>query len=372
MAKAHLPEAFTRRRDHLRRRMKKEHLDGFLVTKPENVSYLTGFSGEDSYLLVWQDHEVIISDSRFTQQIQEECPGLEAHIRPQGVTLVQAAARLLKKARLSGVGVEASHLPLASYEKLQEATNGIEFLKTENWIEEQRAVKDREELERIREAITIAQRAFISVSATLRAEQTEKEVSDLLDYRMRTLGARRSAFPIIVGVGPRAALPHVIPSNKKIGESEFVLIDWGADEGWYKSDLTRVLPTGRIGPKFSKIYHTVLKAQQAGIAAIRPGVSAQEVDSAARKVIEEAGFGRLFGHGLGHGVGIEIHEFPRLGPKVPTILRPGMVITVEPGIYLPDWGGVRIEDDVLVTRDGHEVLSDLPKDLDQLANIIKL
>ncbi|MEJ5342402.1 MAG: Xaa-Pro peptidase family protein [Thermogutta sp.] len=369
MMTKHDPAYFNERREKLRRRMKREQLVGFLVSKPENVTYLTGFSGEDSYLLVTLDHAILISDSRFTEQIREECPGLEAYIRPGGVSLVQAAARLIKKAKLKMVGVEAGSLSVASFGKLQDAVNGVEFAKTENWIEEHRAIKDKEELQRIRTAVTIAQRAFQAVRATLRPDQSEKEVADLLDHQMRLLGARRSAFPTIVGVGPRAALPHVIPTSKKIGEDVFVLVDWGADEGWYKSDLTRVIPTGKIAPKFVKVYNTVLKAQKAAIEAIRPGVTAEDVDRAARQVIEEAGFGRLFGHGLGHGVGLEIHELPRLGPKVQTVLRPGMVVTVEPGIYIPNWGGVRLEDDVLITRDGHEVLTSLPKDLDEVATV---
>lgn len=367
MSFPHDPAYFAQRRDKLRHRMKREDLPALLVNKPENVTYLTGFSGEDSYLLLWDTHEVLISDSRFTEQIAEECPGLEAYIRPQGVSLIQAVARLIKKAKLTRLGVESASLAVSAFDKLQSAARGVELVKTDNWIEEQRTIKDKWEIERIRAAAFIAQRAFLAVRATLRKQQTEKEVADLLDYQMRLLGARRAAFPTIVGVGPRAALPHVIPGDRKIGESEFVLIDWGADEGWYKSDLTRVVVTGRIGPKFAKVYQTVLNAQKAGIRAIRPGVTAEEVDRAARKVIEEAGYGRSFGHGLGHGVGIEIHELPRLGPKVQTVLRPGMVLTVEPGIYIPNWGGVRIEDDVLVTRNGCDVLTDLPKELDEIA-----
>ena len=221
-------------------------------------------------------------------------------------------------------------------------------------------VKDREEVAEIRRAIDQAERAFTVLRASLRPEQTEKEVADNLEHQMRLFGAKRASFESIVAVGPRAALPHARPTSQRIGASDFVLVDWGADS-LYKSDLTRVLVTGKIPPKLERIYGVVLKAQLRGIEAIRPGISCEEVDSAARKVIEDAGFGRNYGHGLGHGIGLDIHEGPRLGQGQKNILQPGMVVTVEPGIYLPGWGGVRIEDDVLVTKTGHEVLTSLPK-----------
>jgi len=358
-------DCFGHRRDQLRRRLKKEGLAGILVTQTENVRYLTGFGGDDSYLLLWNEHEVLISDSRFTEQIREECPGLDTHIRRTGVSLAQAAVNLVNRARLSSLGVEAS-ISLATYDKIKAATKQTELVRTEDWIEQMRAIKDKAEIARIRQAVQYAERAFAAVKAMLRPEHTEKEIADLLEYQMRVLGAKWSAFPTIVAVGERAALPHAIPTNRKVKENEFVLIDWGADEGWYKSDLTRVLVTGKILPKFAKVYETVARAQQAAIDLVRPGVSAHDVDAAARGVITEAGYGRLFGHGLGHGLGLQVHELPRLGPKSSVVLKPGMVITIEPGIYIPNWGGVRIEDDVLVTRDGHEVLTRAPRALEEV------
>jgi Xaa-Pro aminopeptidase len=173
------------------------------------------------------------------------------------------------------------------------------------------------------------------------------------------------SFQTIVAVGPRAALPHARPTSRRIGESDFTLIDWGVNEGLYVSDLTRVLARARISPKLRKLYGVVLKAQLAGIEAIRPGATCEEVDRVARGVIEKAGYGKEFGHGLGHGIGLEIHEAPRLAQGQPLELKPGMIVTVEPGIYFPDWGGIRIEDDVLVTRNGHEVLTSVPKELDE-------
>jgi Xaa-Pro aminopeptidase len=185
-----------------------------------------------------------------------------------------------------------------------------------------------------------------------------------IEYQARRFGAKALSFPAIVAVGPRAALPHATPTAAQLKSNDFVLIDWGANSGLYMSDLTRVIVTGKISPKLRKVYGVVLTAQLAAIDAIRPGVTCEEVDRVARKIISKAGFGRAFGHGLGHGTGLEIHEAPRLAAGQKTKLRPGMIVTVEPGIYLPGWGGVRIEDDILVTRTGHEVLSDVPKQLD--------
>jgi Xaa-Pro aminopeptidase len=201
--------------------------------------------------------------------------------------------------------------------------------------------------------------------AGLRREESEKDVADALENYLRRCGATAASFPPIVAAGVRSALPHARPlAEAQIGEADFVLVDWGATGRPYKSDLTRVVVTGKVTPKFERIYRTVLAAQQRGIAAIRPGVMARDVDAEARSVIEEAGFGRFFRHGLGHGLGMDIHEAPRLHTHCDDRLEPGMVVTVEPGIYLPDWGGIRIEDDVLVTAEGCEVLSHVPKSVD--------
>jgi Xaa-Pro aminopeptidase len=187
-----------------------------------------------------------------------------------------------------------------------------------------------------------------------------------LEHQARLLGARGCSFPPIVAAGPRSALPHASPTAQPVGASPFLLIDWGASEpSGYKSDLTRMVLTGKIPPKLQRIYRAVLQAQLRGIEAIRPGVTTHDVDHAARSVIEKAGFGRQFGHGLGHGVGLDIPEDPRLSTGNKAVLKPGMVVTVEPGIYLPGFGGVRLEDDVLVTRDGHEVLTHVPKQWDE-------
>jgi Xaa-Pro aminopeptidase len=197
------------------------------------------------------------------------------------------------------------------------------------------------------------------------AEATELRVAHELEHAMRRLGALRASFEPIVAAGRRSALPHARATAAPIGAGGFVLVDWGAsDVSGYKSDLTRLIATDKISPKLAKIYRVVLKAQRRGIEVVRPGAKCADVDAAARAVITNSGYGKNFGHGLGHGIGLEIHEGPRVNPRSEETLAPGMVITIEPGIYLPGWGGVRIEDDVLVTRDGFEVLSTLAKELE--------
>ncbi len=304
---------------------------------------------------------MLVSDGRYTTQLAEECPGLEVHVRAIGQPLIDAIAGAVGKLGIGHLGFESEHLSAADFLTLKEKLTHVELEPVSGRVEELRAVKDRGEIAAIREAIVDRRARFAMLRAGLRLQETEKDVADALEAYLRRCGATSASFPPIVAVGARSALPHARPSAEpRIGDADFVLVDWGATGRPYKSDLTRVLVTGKVTPKFEKIYRTVLAAQERGIAAIRPGVTARDVDAEARSVIEEAGFGRFFGPRTGPRPG---HRYPR-GPPAPqgseTKLRPGMVVTVEPGIYLPDWGGIRIEDDVLVTPEGYEVLSHVP------------
>jgi Xaa-Pro aminopeptidase len=355
-----------RRRDRLRRALHKSGADALLVTSFQNVTYLTGFTGDDSYLLLRRDGETLLSDPRYTTQLGEECPGLDLLIRPPGVNMVQAVKRAVRSSKAGRLAIEADSITVALRDRIAAALPKLDLIATSGLVETLRQVKDKEEIECIRRAVWQAERAFGAIRATLSPEKTERQVANELEQQMRAFGARSSGFPSIVAVGARAALPHATATERRIGESDILLVDWGADERLYKSDLTRVLVTGRISPKLQRVYGVVLKAQAKAIHAIRPGASGKHVDAIARKVIADAGFKRRFGHGLGHGIGLEIHEAPRLAANCDVVLRAGMVVTVEPGIYIPGWGGVRIEDDVLVTRSGHEVLSSLPKEFEEV------
>ncbi len=349
------------RRDKLRKLLKKAGTDTLLITNFNNVTYLTGFTGDDSVLLLTKDHEVLLTDPRYTEQVEQECPGLEMVVRKPGVSMNDILGRTISKAKLHEVAVEADSMTVSQRDQLAAKLPKTSLTTTSGLVEQLRAIKDRHEVAEIREAIAFAEQAFAAIRSSLRRDQTEKQVADNLEHEMRLAGAKCASFPPIIAVGPRAALPHARPTSKRLDEAGFVLVDWGASGRLYKSDLTRMLVTAKISPKLERVYGVVLKAQRAAIKAIRPGVSCQDVDQVARDIIETAGFGKHFGHGLGHGIGLNIHEAPRLGRGQTSLLEAGMVITVEPGIYLSGFGGVRIEDDILVTKQGHEVLTSIPK-----------
>ncbi len=361
------------RRDQLRHLLQKKSLAALLVMDERNVTYLTGFTGDSSYLVVRSaadgTAELMITDQRYTQQLAEECPGLALAVRSPGIKQADFTGDVLARLALPSLGIESDAMSVGMHEKLREKLKASQLAPTENLVESLREIKDAGEIAAIREAVRIAERAFAVIRNSLRSERTEKEVADELEYQIRLFGGMCGAFPSIVGVGPRAALPHGRPIlESRIGDDGFVLIDWGAREaarGGYHSDLTRVLVTGKLSPKLEEVYGVVLAAQRAAIAAIRPGAILKDVDAAARQVIDKAGMGNLFGHSLGHGIGLAVHEQPRLAPDQDRPLAAGMVVTVEPGVYYPGWGGVRIEDDVLVTAEGCEVLTSVPKELEE-------
>jgi Xaa-Pro aminopeptidase len=362
------------RRQRLLQSLSAEGMEALLVSNPINVTYLTGFSGESSFLVLSRECVLLVSDARFTKQIAEECPGLEAHIRPPEQNVHQATATVLAKLGFHTVGFESSHLTVGEWELLREGTPAVTWKPCWDLIEKLRAVKDASEVDQIREAIDIAERAFTAFCALLRPEDSEKDLRDALEHYVRRCGGCCTSFPSIVAVGERAALPHAPPTDRTINGAELLLVDWGASGSFYKSDLTRIL-VSRKNPAFARsgdgrqsttklgqIYDVVWRAHRQALNRIRPGVKGHEVDAEARRVIAEAGFGDFFGHGLGHGIGLQIHEAPSLRPNSEVVLEAGMVLTVEPGIYLPGWGGVRIEDDVLVTPEGCEVLTSVPND----------
>jgi Xaa-Pro aminopeptidase len=369
---------YAERRQRLIGKLPEEQVDALLISNPVNVTYLTGFSGDTSCLVLGGKHELLISDGRFTEQIAEECPGLPAHIRPPSQPLAAAVAEVLAKLGFHSVGFESAHLTVADLESYRDRAQTIDWKPERDRVEKLRAVKDASEVAAIREAIRIAEKAFAMFKALLRPDDCEKDLSDALEMYIRRAGGRCSSFPSIVAGGPRAALAHAPPTDRKVSAGGMLLVDWGASGRFYKSDLTRVLiprnhstfsgfapgaGESNMDAKLAQVYTAVLTAQQQALRAIRAGAKAQEVDAAARSAIANAGFGSFFIHGLGHGIGLQVHEAPALRANSSDVLAAGMVVTVEPGIYLPGWGGVRIEDDVLVTQDGCEVLTSVPKDL---------
>ena len=370
-------ERYLARQEKLLSLIREAEVDALLVTGVANVSYLTGFSGDSSALLIGPSLRVLISDSRYQTQIAEECPGLEADIRTQKTKQPDQIANVVAQAKPAKLALESHIISADEFAKLSDtigktdAGKSIEIKPLANSVEKLRQVKDEYEIAETRRAIRIAESAFEVAKAALTGKisdsdwliATERQVAHDLEHLMREYGADRAAFDIIVAAGDRSALPHYRAGDRQIDEAPFVLIDWGAAlPSGYRSDLTRVLAIGTVPDRLQELHGVVLKAQLAGIAAIHPGAKLKDVDGAARKVIEEAGYGEFFGHGLGHGIGLHIHEEPRMNSIAEGELQAGNIVTVEPGIYLPGIGGVRIEDDVLVTPDGHEVLSSLPKD----------
>lgn len=360
-----MPDRTESRRELLRPTLLKDEVDALIVSSEPNVRYLTGFTGDSTVLILAADRALVVSDGRYETQLAEECPGLEARIRPVSQPLWPAVAEAIGLLGIRRAAFEAS-LTVAEFQSLREASKTTEFQAVQGRVEALRAIKDDEEIQAIRRAIRAAEDSFTTLLAEPWAGRTETELAGALEYQQRRRGAEKSSFDTIVAAGPRAALPHARPTGEVVDGAELILIDWGAVLGGYRSDLTRVRPMGKVTPRFEAVYRAVLEAQARAIAAIRPGVPARDVDAEARSVLREAGFGDFFRHALGHGLGLETHEGPGLRSTNEAPLEAGMVVTVEPGVYLPGWGGVRIEDDILVTPDGAEVLSSLPKSFESL------
>jgi Xaa-Pro aminopeptidase len=371
--------SYTARRRNVARGLKSLGLDALLVSNPINVTYLTGFTGEASYLIVSPKRQLLVTDGRFTGQLADECPGLELHVRPPTTTTLPELAKVLTKLGLKAVGFESKHVTVAMLETLRELAKSIDWSPQPELVEAMRVIKDADELRQIREAIAIAERAYAMFRAMIEPDATERELCDALEMYVRKAGGTATSFPSIVAVGTRSALAHAPPTTQPVVSADWLLVDWGAAGTYYKSDLTRLLITRRSwfrhdkasrerkrpeasDPKLAKVYAAVLAAQTRAIAAIRPGVEAKAVDAAARLALSDAGCEKAFTHGLGHGIGLQVHEGPDLRASSTDVLQAGMVVTIEPGVYLDGWGGVRIEDDVLVTPDGCEVLSTLPRD----------
>jgi Xaa-Pro aminopeptidase len=348
----------------MQKRLRSTGDSALLVTNPGDIRYLTGFVGDDSWALVpMRGNKVyILSDFRFEEQIQSEAPHAVAVMRKKG--LAEELAALSDRIKAKKIAVQPDYTTLSLRKTLTKHLGAKRILAIDDGLLSQRAVKDANEVKAIHKALAIQQEAFRETCDFIKPGQSEYEVAAYLEYRMRALGADGVSFPSIIAADANASLPHAVPGKKKIKAGGIVLIDWGAKWGGYCSDLTRVVAVGKMKPKIREIYKIVLDAQMAAIDAIAPGKRLCDIDAVARRVIDKAGYGERFGHSLGHGIGLDIHEQPVLAAKAKGELEPGQVVTVEPGIYLPGVGGVRIEDDVLVTPRGRKVLSDLPKSLE--------
>jgi len=338
-----------------------------LVTRSEDVRYLCGFTGQDSWLVIGPGWARLISDGRFAEQAAGECGDIEVVLRKgRAIEEVVQCAKTHRVRRLAFQGV---HMTVHARDTLAGAMPRVKLISVSHVVRSLRAVKIDRELRAIRKAIRVAERAFgelLAGGAKAFVGQSERAVAAKLDYLMKAAGANGAAFPTILAAGAHGSHCHYQPGSTVIRRGQAVLIDWGARVDGYCSDLTRVIFMGRIPPKIAEIYDVTLRAQRVGIERIGAGVACKTVDAAARAVIDEAGYGQEFVHSLGHGIGLVVHEAPALSRTETCRLRSGMVVTVEPGIYLPGIGGVRIEDDVLVTRQGGRRLSRLPRDIEAM------
>lgn len=346
--------------EQIRSHLKKTNCDVFITTNKIHRRYLTNFTGSAGLVWIGADTNILVVDFRYVEQAGEQSPNWE--LVKQEPTLTETINSLIDKFQVKRIAFESEYITVDQLNQWQQSF-GVEFVPTKNWIAKLRMVKRDDEIEKIAKAVEIADQALQTIIPTIKPGVKEVELALELEYTMRRLGAEAVAFDPIVGSGPRGALPHAVPGEREITYGDFIVIDMGCVYQGYCSDMTRTLVVGQPTDKHLEIYNLVLKAQLAALEAIKPGLTGKQVDSVARDIITEAGYGPNFGHSLGHAVGLEIHEEPRLSQLGEAVLEPGMVVTVEPGVYLPGWGGVRIEDLVVVTETGCRILTQTTKEL---------
>jgi len=356
---------FRARQKKLQSALERHKVDAMLILHAANIRFLCGFTGSAGALLAGR-RPVFFTDGRYTGQARAQVSGARVAIARKGLLTSAAAACASSGARR--IGIESEHLTVAQLAAFEKALGkGYKLVRLAGVVEELRATKDAEEIERLRNAVEMSSALFRPLLRHLRPAASELSVAARLEYSARRSGAEGMSFETIVASGVRSALPHGVASSALLPSAGFVVLDYGVVLDGYCSDMTRTVHVGKADGDERGIYAAVLEAQLTAISAVRPGATAGEVDAAARKVLKRARLDRYFTHSTGHGVGLEIHEQPRLGAGVETVLEPGMVITIEPGVYLPERFGVRIEDMLLVTGTGYEVLTPVGKELIELS-----
>ncbi len=345
----------------LQQKLVDQKIDALLINNPTNRRYMTGFTGTAGTVLITQKDAILVTDFRYTEQAKKEALDYDVmEFKDSKLSLIK---ELIFKLEIEVLGFEAGYISYNTYLEYKNKFS-IRLKPILGMVEAVRMIKDEVEIDKIRQAVKITDHAFDHIRDYIKVGSNERDIALELEFFMKKEGASKNAFDFIVASGKRSALPHGVASNKKVEEGDFLTMDFGTVYGGYHSDMTRTLVVGKQPDKEQqKIYQTVLEAQQEATKTVKAGVKGSEVDKVARDIIDGAGYGDYFGHGLGHSLGLEIHENPRLSPKDSTKLESGMVVTVEPGIYLPNWGGVRIEDTVVVREDGCEVLTSSPKEL---------
>lgn len=344
----------------LQKFLTRNNLEAIIIKKPENIYYFSGFTGSTGMLLLTKKGEYLLTDFRYIEQANSEASNFEVINCVKSV--YNSIVEIIEKDSVLSVGFEGDCFSFNDYSKLSKLKKTLKY-KNIN-VDELRSVKDEEEIFNIKKAVEIADEAFKYIVNFVKPGITELDLAIELEIFMRRLGSQRTAFTTIVASGVRGALPHGVATDKVINEGELVTLDFGAVYKGYHSDITRTFCVGKADDKQKQLYEFVLQAQLLGVKSVKPEANGQFVDEIVRRYIIKGGYGQFFGHGLGHGVGLEIHEFPRLSPaSLCTALKPNMVVTVEPGVYLPGWGGIRIEDTVMVTAEGCEILTKSSKHL---------
>lgn len=351
---------YTGRLERIRARLPSWSVEALLLLDMKNIRYLTGFTGSDGVLYLGPDCRVLLVDGRYLTQARVEAAGFEIH---QYLNKIDGLADVISGHGRAGVGFEAETMTVATWTVLKERLPGLTFQPLRQELEALRAVKDEDEISHIRAAAAMASRALNAVLERIKPGMTEREIAADLDDAIRRDGAQEASFPTIVASGENSARPHARPQSRTVRPGDLITIDFGAVIDGYRSDETCTIVLGRADARQEQVYEVVREAHDRAIAAIRAGVSCRSVDEAARSWIDAQGFGESFTHGTGHGVGLDVHEYPRLSAQSEAVLEAGMVVTVEPGVYLPGLWGVRIEDLMVVQRDGCEVLSKIPKKL---------
>jgi Xaa-Pro aminopeptidase len=353
----------TNRLAKLRQKLTEKELDGILISQPENRFYLSGFNGSAGYLFITAKDAILATDFRYIEQVKIQAP--DYRIFQITGKLEEWFPKLLGELNARQLGFESGDVPFGFYHQLTEVLTKTEsklrLVPVDGLVESIRTIKEPEEIALIARAAGISDSALVYVVDKIRIGMTEKEVAWEIEKFMREHDSQPVPFELIVAAGPNSALPHAKPSLHQIKAGEPVVIDIGAKVGGYASDLTRTICLGKPDDTFKKVYDIVLGAQLAALALIKEGMTGEMADNLARTVIKEAGYAEAFGHSLGHGVGLAPHEPPRLGPNSTDVLASGMVFTIEPGIYIPGWGGVRIEDLVVIENNQLKVLSKAPK-----------
>ncbi len=348
--------------NRIRLLLKEKNLDAILLYKPENRFYLSGFTGSNGYVLISEENFKFITDFRYIEQAQNQCHGFEIIETDSSRTIVD----ILSELNLSKLGIEEDYMTYGQALNFKNKLSEIEMIPLEGALLELRSIKTLDEIKNIEQAASIADKAFEHILKFIKPGLRELDIALELEFFMRKRGASKLSFETIVASGKRSSLPHGLASDKIIEIGDMITLDFGCVYNNYCSDMTRSFVLGKANNKQKEIYNIVLEAQKKSLEAVKPGIRGEQLDGIARTIIKDSGYGDYFGHGLGHGVGLEIHELPHINIRGKRPIESGMVLTIEPGIYIPNFAGVRIEDLVLVTNNGYRVLSKSTKDFIEL------